>query len=136
MLEKLGIKNYIQSMINLIERNTGKRCFDIVPKNQKPPFYKIQFLTKTPENNKTQWRERFSVWVWIVSSQKESKAELYDMIEALEEAYTEEITLPLNVALISQVDRGIQSIEEAESGEFVAISELETLLVYGYKTKV
>lgn len=135
MLSKIKFIDVFNSIKGQIERNTGKTCYDYIPKDVKPPFYSLEFLPKRSENNKTMWVEVWTIWVHCYAESDESRLGIFTLIEALEEAMTEELSLPDEAILLSQDDGGVIRLDK-EKDEFHAVLEFSFKISYGYKAKI
>ena len=122
-----------------IEKYTGVVAFDSVPKDAPSPFYFIEIVDKRPEDTKVMWCAVFTIWIHAIAKKAEegkSKIAIYKMIEDLEEALTMELALPDGVEVLRQVETGMQSLQEDETGENHAIIAYEIKVAYGFKTKI
>lgn len=135
MLKKLGMVQFHKAVKDLIEKNTGKPCYDEVPDNAPAPFYFMEIIQKVQNNSKTMWKETISTWIHVIASPSKRSVEIYELIESLEEALTEEIVLPPAFELLNQVSAGTQVIKTDPSGEKHAILQYDFTVCYGYKTK-
>ena len=82
------------------------------------------------------WAEVFSLWIHVIAEEGNKKIKVYELIEDLEDALTEEIPLPDHVTLIRQEETGVQSLTQDETGEMHAIIEYEIKVSYGFKAKI
>lgn len=73
---------------------TKIKCLDAVKKDEKSPFYFVEVIRVHPENTKTMLKDKFSVWIHAIAEPGESSVMIYDMIQKLQEAMTEDIVLP------------------------------------------
>ncbi|HGA4416494.1 TPA: DUF5072 family protein [Streptococcus pyogenes] len=119
MLKKLGLVDLHASIKQKIEDKTGLMAYDHVP-----------------EDTKVMWCEVFTVWIHAIAEAGKSKIAIYDMIEKLEEALTEELVLPEEIDILRQSEVGMQSLQEDETGEMHAIVAYEIKVSYGFKVKV
>ena len=60
---------------------------------------------------------------------------VYNLIQKLEEALTEDISLPEPYQLVMQTNNGIQTIKTDETGEKHAVLAYEFMICYGFKCK-
>ena len=89
-----------------------------------------------PENTKTMLKDKFSVWIHAIAEPGESSVMIYDMIQKLQEAMTEDIVLPEGFELILQMDGGVQTIKKDETKEKHAVLLYEFTVCYGFKCKI
>ena len=134
MLKKLSIVDLISAMQIQIEKNTGFRCVD-TPVNELSPFYYIEFANKSEANTKTMWCEKFSVLVHIISEPNTGNTQNYDMITQLEEAMTEQLSLPEPYTVITQTETGVNARQTDETGEKHTVILFEVKVCYGFKIK-
>ena len=81
------------------------------------------------------WRDIFTVWIHVIAEPGNSSVQLYEMIQGLDEAMTEDITLPEEYELIMQTNNGIQTIKKDETGEKHAVVTFEFMVCYGFRCK-
>lgn len=136
MLRQLSPIDLLKGIQEKVEEKTGLSCYDFVAEETKAPFYFMQFLKKEPLNNKTMYKEVYSVALHVISGERKGQVELLELCTRLEEALSEEITLPSWVSLISQICEGVSHIKEEETGEKHAIMIFKFELCHGYKIKV
>ncbi|MBQ7521506.1 MAG: DUF5072 family protein [Clostridia bacterium] len=134
MLKKLAITDLLATIQKQIEKNTNYPCIDN-PINQKSPFYYMELINKQEANTKTMWCEKFSVVIHVISEPFTGNTQNYDMISALEEAMTEELSLPEPYTVISQVETGINARQTDETGEKHSVILFEITVCYGYRIK-
>lgn len=134
--KQMGLVELISAIQKKVEIKTELRCFDAVPENESSPFYYAQVVAKRPAHSKTMWRDIFTVWIHAIAKPGESSVQIYELIQKLEEALTEDIDLPEEYELIMQTNNGIQTIKTDESGEKHAVLAYEFMVCYGYKCKV
>lgn len=135
MLKKLETTEVIKSVITLVEKNTGLRCYDYVPKNTPAPFYYVELTGKRPDNTKTMWVEIYSVQIHAIAEKTASHVGIYKLIDDLETALTEDIELPCGYHLLLQSEAGLQNIQQDETDEHHAIITFEFRICYGFKIK-
>ena len=132
----MGLVDLISAIQNKVEERTGIRCYDAVPINKISPFYYAEVVGKRPAHSKTMWRDIFTVWIHAIAEPGESSVQIYDLIQRLEEALTEDIDLPEEYELIMQTNNGIQTIKTDETKEKHAVLAYEFMVCYGYKCKI
>lgn len=135
MIVQLGLVDLISAIQSKIESNTGKRCYDAVPHNAESPFYYAEVVSKRPAHTKTMWRDIFTVYIHAIAKPGKSSQEIYELIQNLEEALTEDIELPDGFELLMQTNNGIQIIKTDETNEKHAVLAYEFTVCYGFKTK-
>ena len=134
--KQMGLVELISAIQKKVESKTELRCFDAVLENEPSPFYYAQVVAKRPAHSKTMWRDIFTVWIHAMAQPGRSSVQIYELIQKLEEALTEDIELPEEYELIMQTDNGIQTIKTDETGEKHAVLAYEFMVCYGYKCKV
>ncbi len=134
--KQLGLVDLIAAIQRKVEERTGLRCLDSVPDNEPSPFYYAEIVGKRPAHTKTMWRDVFTVWIHAIAEPGDSSVQVYEMIQKLEEALTEDIELPEEYELIVQTNNGIQTIKKDETGEKHAVLAYEFMVCYGYKWKI
>lgn len=136
MYRQLGLLDLIHAVQEKIENKTGLRCYDAVPDNAPSPFYFAEVVSKRPAHTKTMYRDVFTVWIHVIAEPGQSSVRIYELIQLLEEAMTEDITLPDGFELVLQTNNGVQSIKIDETNEKHAILAFEFTVCYGFKCKV
>ena len=134
--KQMGLVDLISAIQKKVEERTGLRCYDAVPINKPSPFYYAEVVGKRPAHSKTMWRDIFTVWIHAIAEPGESSVQIYELIQNLEEALTEDIDLPEEYQLIMQTNNGIQTIKTDETKEKHAVLAYEFMVCYGYKCKV
>ena len=134
--KQMGLVDLISAIQNKVEERTGIRCYDAVPINKISPFYYAEVVGKRPAHSKTMWRDIFTVWIHAIAEPGESSVQIYELIQKLEEALTEDIDLPEEYELIMQTNNGIQTIKTDETKEKHAVLAYEFMVCYGYKCKI
>lgn len=135
---KLSPTDLVAAVQEKIKRKTGLACFDYVEENTQSPFYFVELIKITPSNSKTMYRDIYTVWIHAIAEIKENvrgSAEVYDLINRLQEAMTEDITLPEPFEMVMQTDEGVQTIKTDETGEKHAVVAYEFMVCYGFKCK-
>lgn len=134
--KQMGLVDLISAIQNKVEERTGIRCYDAVPINKISPFYYAEVVGKRPAHSKTMWRDIFTVWIHAIAEPGESSVQIYELIQRLEEALTEDVDLPEEYELIMQTNNGIQTIKTDETKEKHAVLAYEFMVCYGYKCKI
>lgn len=134
--KQMGLVDLISAIQKKVEDRTGLKCFDAVPTNEISPFYYAEVVGKRPAHSKTMWRDIFTVWIHAIAEPGESSVQIYELIQKLEEALTEDIDLPEEYELIMQTNNGIQTIKIDETKEKHAVLAYEFMVCYGYKCKI
>ena len=82
------------------------------------------------------FRDNYTVWIHCIAEKEDSSVGVYQMIEKLQEALSEDIILPEPFELIMQTDGGVQTIQTDETGEKHAVAAFEFMVCYGFKCKI
>ena len=133
--QKLSVTTLISAIQKQIKEGTGLKCLDHVPQNETSPFYFAELVKTVPNNTKTMFRDVMTVWIHCIAEKSESSVGIYQMIDQLQEAMTEDIELPDPYELIMQVDGGVQTIKTDETGEKHAVIPYDFTVCYGFKCK-
>lgn len=136
MYKQLGIVDLISAIQSKVQDSTNMACYDAVPGNTPSPFYFAEVVGKRPAHSKTMWRDVFTVWIHAIAEPGDSSVQIYEMVQNLEEALTEDISLPEEFELIMQTNNGIQTIKTDETGEKHAVLAYEFKVCYGFKCKI
>ncbi len=136
MYKQLGLVDLIHGVQAKVEEKTGVKCYDAVPRNAPTPFYFAEVIGKRPAHTKTVYRDVYTVWIHAVSQPGDSSVQIYEMIQQLEEALTEDVPLPEGFELILQTSNGVQTIKTDETNEKHAVLSFEFTVCYGFKCKI
>ena len=138
--ERLSPTTLIAAIQSKIEGKTGLRCYDYVDLNTPSPFYFAELIRSTPANSKTMFRDVFTVNIHCIAAPPEgdviSSAGVYELIDSLEEALTEDVELPEPFELIMQTNNGIQNIKTDETREKHATLSYDFMVCYGFMCKI
>lgn len=136
MYKQLGLVDLIHGIQAKVEEKTGVKCYDAIPRNAPSPFYFAEVIGKRPAHTKTMYRDVYTVWIHAIAQPGDSSVQIYEMIQQLEEALTEDISLPEGFELILQVSNGVQTIKTDETNEKHAVLSFEFTVCYGFKCKI
>ena len=134
--QKLSPVTLIAAVQDKIERLTDLRCYDHVPMNEESPLYFAEITRIQPANSKTMYRDVYSVAIHCIAEESPSSVGVYNLIENLQSALSEDITLPEPFELVMQTDNGVQTIKTDESGEKHAIVSYDFTVCYGFICKL
>lgn len=130
----------IAAIQDKIEAKTGNKCYDYVGLNTPSPFYFAELVRSTPANSKTMFRDVFTVNIHCIAAPPEgntiSSVGVYELIDSLEEALTEDIVLPEPFSLVMQTNNGIQNIKTDETREKHATLAYDFMVCYGFMCKI
>lgn len=135
MHKRLGLVDLISAIQLKVEDKTGLKCYDAVPSNAPSPFYFAEVVQKKADNTKTMLRDVFTVFIHAVAEPTGSSEQIYDLIQKLEEALSEEIELSEEYELILQTENGLQALKTDETDEKHAVISYDFTVCYGYKFK-
>lgn len=134
--QKLSPVTLIAAVQDKIESLTDLRCYDHVPLNEESPLYFAEIIRIQPANSKTMFRDVYSVAIHCIAEESPSSVGVYNLIENLQSALSEDITLPEPFELVMQTDNGVQTIKTDESGEKHAIVSYDFTVCYGFICKL
>ena len=134
--QKLSPVTLVSAIQDKVTGKTGLKCYDEVPLNAESPFYFAEVVRIAPANTKTMFRDNFTGWIHWNAKKSGSSVGVYDLIQKLQEAMTEDIVLPEPFELILQTDGGVQTIKKDETGEKHAVVIFEFMVCYGFKCKI
>lgn len=134
--QKLSPVTLMEAVKEKIETLTGIRCYDHVPLNEESPLYFAEITQIQPANSKTMFRDIYSVAIHCIAEESPSSVGVYNLIENLQSALSEDINLPEPFALVMQTDNGAQTIKTDESGEKHAIVNFDFMVSYGFMCKI
>lgn len=134
--QKLSPVTLIAAVQEKVEALTGLRCYDHVPLNETSPLYFAEIIRIQPANSKTMFRDVYSVAIHCIAEESPSSVGVYNLIENLQSALSEDISLPEPFTLVMQTDNGVQTIKTDESGEKHAIVNFDFMVSYGFMCKI
>ena len=134
--QKLSPVTLIAAVQEKVEALTELRCYDHVPLNEESPLYFAEITRIQPANSKTMFRDVYSVAIHCIAEESPSSVGVYNLIENLQSALSEDITLPESFTLVMQTDNGVQTIKTDESGEKHAIVNFDFMVSYGFMCKI
>lgn len=134
--QKLSPVTLIAAVQEKVEALTGLRCYDHVPLNEASPLYFAEITRIQPANSKTMFRDVYSVAIHCIAEEGPSSVGVYNLIENLQSALSEDISLPEPFTLVKQTDNGVQTIKTDESGEKHAIVNFDFMVSYGFMCKI
>lgn len=135
MFKQLNLTDLVASIKSQIETNTDLPVFDIPPKNQEAPFVFVELVGLKPADTKNMFCKLYTVWLHIIAQETKSSIPIYNYIQEVQEALTDDIEIPNSYNLVYQSDNGVQTINTDETGEKHAVLEFEYKISYGYKIK-
>ena len=134
--QKLSPVTLIAAVQEKVEALTGLRCYDHVPLNEASPLYFAEITRIQPANSKTMFRDVYSVAIHCIAEESPSSVGVYNLIENLQSALSEDIILPEPFELVMQTDNGVQTIKTDETGEKHAIVNFDFMVCYGFVCKI
>lgn len=134
--QKLSPVTLIAAVQEKVEALTELRCYDHIPLNEASPLYFAEITRIQPANSKTMFRDVYSVAIHCIAEESPSSVGVYNLIENLQSALSEDITLPEPFELGMQTDNGVQTIKTDESGEKHAIVNFDFMVCYGFMCKI
>ena len=134
--QKLSPVTLIAAVQEKVEALTGLRCYDHVPLNEASPLYFAEITRIRPANSKTMYQDVYSVAIHCIAEESPSSVGVYNLIENLQSALSEDIILPEPFTLVMQTDNGVQTIKTDESGEKHAIVSYDFTVCYGFICKL
>lgn len=135
MLKKLSFVDLIAALIALLKQNTDVKIYDFVPQDAPSPLIYIEAAGKQANDTKAMFCEVYSVNIHAVAEPYEGNTAIYKLINEIEEALTEDITLPEGFDVIYQLSDGVEAIYEEETKEKHAVLPVRFKVAYGYKIK-
>lgn len=136
MLKKLSVLDMHVALKNRIEAATDLKCIDDIKVNEPSPFTYLDIVGMVPKNTKTMYVDEFTIHVHIISAAASSSIPHYENIQAVQEAFTEEIKLPEPFNVFGDPASGlISNYKEPETGERHAVLGFVFKISYGFRIK-
>lgn len=136
MLKQFPITELIKAIQTAVRSGTGRKCLDHVEPDETSPFYYVEFRQSTPGNSKTMFVQDYLVYIHVVTEECNSNVPLYRYIQELEEALTDDISIPDPYNLVMQTDNGVISIYREETDEMHGVVSFTFRISYGWKCKI
>ena len=136
MLKRMNITDLMKAVQKQIKDGTGLPCYDSVPANAESPFFFMSYAGSQPADTKTMYVDRHTVDIHIIADVSPSSVPVFRYIQALEEAMTEDVSIPCPYKLVRQSSGGVRTIQNDETGEKHAVMSFTFLISYGYKVKI
>lgn len=136
MLRRMNITDLMKAVQTQIKANTGLSCYDSIPENAESPFYYMSYAGSQPADTKTMYVDRHTVDIHIIADPSPSSVPVFKYIQKLEEAMTEDITIPREYKLVRQDSGGVRTVQNDETGEKHAVMSFAFLVSYGWKIKI
>ena len=134
--QKLSPVTLVAAVQDKIETLTDLRSHDHVPMKEASHLYFAEITRIQPANSKTMYRDVYSVAIHCIAEESPSSVGVYNLIENLQSALSEDIILPEPFTLVMQTDNGVQTIKTDESGEKHAIVSYDFTVCYGFICKL
>lgn len=135
MLKKIGYIQLFNALKESIEP-LGIKVLDAVPKDEESPFYLIEFVNRENNNTKTQWREDIEIWIHAIAEPGDSREQIFEMVQKLEEVMTTPIDLGKCVDVLHQEQTAPFNITQDETEEWHAVLGFKIRITYGYRVKI
>lgn len=135
MYRKLGFAELAAALLGVLRRNTPYDVYDAVPEDAASPFLFAEIVGKRNASSKTTWKEVFSVNLHCIAKPSPTRTEVYQMIQAVEEAMTVQLVLPEGIQCLMQTEAGVQSMQLDDTGEWHAVLSYEIMTSNGLKIK-
>ena len=136
MLRRMNITDLMKAVQTQIKANTGLPCYDSIPANAQSPFYFMSYAGSQPADTKTMFVDRHTVDIHIIADPSPSSVPVFKYIQLLEQAMTEDITIPKEYKLVRQSSGGVRTIQNDGTGEKHAVMSFTFMISYGYKVKI
>ncbi len=135
MYRKLGFAELAAAVLEVLRENSGFPVYDAVPDDAESPFLFAEVIGKRDSSSKTTWKETFTVNLHCIAKPSPARTEVYEMIQAAEEAMTAPLSMPRGVECLRQTETGVQSMQLDETGEWHAVLGYEIMTSNGLKIK-
>ncbi len=135
MLRKLGFAELAAAILEALRQRTPYPCYDAVPIDAPSPLVFVEVNGKADSSTKTMYKETFSVNIHLIAHPGEARTQIYQMIQDVEEALTQQVRLPPCITLILQTENGVNSFQQDETREWHAVLTYEFMVSYGFRVK-
>ena len=140
MLNQINLTDIMSAVKIRVETGTedcGTKlcCYDEIPLNAPSPCVYMQLVGVAPANTKTMYVNDYTVWLHVISEDVRTSKPLFEYIDEVQSAMSQNIVIPADYVLISQMCNGIQNIQTDETGERHAVISYTLKIGYGYICK-
>lgn len=132
---QMNITELLKAIKARVEADTSLKCHDVPPVNVPAPLVYVELVSIQPADTKTMFCKDYNVYLHVIAEEKASSIPINQYVQDVQEAMTQDITLPEGFELIMQVDNGVNVIKTDESGEKHAVLVYTFRICYGYKMK-
>lgn len=137
MIQQLSFVDVLAGVIDLLEKNINDiPVFDHFEKNQNRPFIHAEIVGLDPVPSKTMWKDKFQIYIHGWADGKQSSQPIFDVVDKIRSAMTEEIQLPEGYDLLLQKPEGTQRILDDEDKTKHAVMGYSLTITYGFKYKI
>ena len=138
MIKRLSILDMHVAIQNLIEEYSDLELLDGIPKNHPAPFTFFEIVEKVPDDTKTMFVDKFTIYIHIISKKEinDSSVPHYKNVQSIEEVFTKRMKLDEPFDIFRQSNEGIISNTVDETGERHAVLSMAFWVSYGFKVKI
>lgn len=134
MLTQINLRD-LMAAIKAQTEQSGLPVYDRVPDNAESPLIYMQLVAQRPADTKTMYCSEYEVWLHVIAEETPSSVPMFGHIQKVQEALTEDITLPAQFELVLQTNNGVQYTAVDPSGESHAVLSYMFKIAYGFKCK-
>lgn len=134
MYIQLDITDLVAAVMERL-KSTGIPVYDAVPDNAETPLFKVELAGMTPADTKTWFMTDFRVQIHVIAAEGDSHVPIFGYVRQMQEAMTQDITLPEGYELVSQRDLGMVRNGQDETGENHMVWQYAIKVAYGLKIK-
>ncbi|MCG4732711.1 DUF5072 domain-containing protein [Casaltella massiliensis] len=132
--QRINLNDLISAVETQVKERTGVECSSQIRETAGEPYYYIQVVKTQTTGSKTSYCETITVWIYAVCPSNDQH-EKNNMLNALNEALTEDIELPQPYILVMQKDSGRQQTDQKENDKREAMEAYDFVVSYGLKFK-
>ena len=134
MLVQINLTDLMAAIKQRAERS-GLPVYDRVPDNEESPLIYMQLVAQRPADTKTMYCSEYEVWLHVIAEETPSSVPMFEYIQQVQEAMTDDIVLPERFELVLQTNNGVQYTAIDPSGESHAVLSYMFRIAYGFKCK-
>ena len=147
MLKQLSIVDVVAAVMATLKKNIP----DVPVKDSMPspkpdpvtgvfsattPLIHVAFGGIEPADTKTMFRTKYQILLYGFADGSRGSVAIFDLIQKMQEAMTDEPDLPDGVELLGAVPRGVAGVQDQPDGTKMAVLTYELTVSYGFKYKI
>lgn len=137
MLQQLSIVDVVAGVMEVLKKNIPDvPIADSMPKKSVTPLVHVAFGGIEPADTKTMYRTKYQILLYGFADGSQGSVAIFNLIQQIQEAMTDEPTLPEGCELLGAVPKGVAAIQDQADGSKMCVLTYELTVSYGFKFKI